>query len=130
VNLQVRKSIQEDIEHLQSCLDRDSSHKGQSAEQWKRSGVLVSFHGDIGPLYHICLQQTGTQRRIHFQHDPAISRRRMALAMAKGIKWLKVESKKEGVTELVFNSTAEPLINFFANFGFVAVGNEDYKADL
>jgi hypothetical protein len=131
MTLSVRKSIAEDVDHLQTCLDRDEYHKGQRASDWMQYGTLISFHSEIGPLYHVSLQQIDATRYIHFQHDPTISKRHLAVAMSKGINWLKAESKKEGVEELSFTSTVLPLIEFFIkHHGFVAVGHDEYKAGL
>jgi hypothetical protein len=129
--LQVRQSIEEDIQHLQSCLDCDEFHKGQKASDWAECLRLISFHSDIGPVYHVGIQQEGTERRISFQHDQTVGKKHLAVAMSKGIAWLKQECRKEGTTALVFNSTAPSLIAFFIkHHGFVAAGNDDFKAGL
>ena len=125
-----RVAIPADVLHLQSCLDQDEFHNGQKAEDWNTQGKLVSYHSTEGPLYYTCLQQNGTQRRISFQHDQSVAKRKLAIGMKYGIEWLKAESKREGCTELIFKSEAPSLIAFFEHFGFRPAPDNDFIVSL
>lgn len=131
MQLSVRSADSDDIKHLQVCLDSDEYHQGQKANDWAMYSRLIAFHSEIGPIYFVGLQQDGTERRIHFQHDPTVGKKHLIVAMSKGISWLKNECRKEGTTALVFNSQAPSLIEFFVrHHGFLAVEHNDYKAGL
>jgi hypothetical protein len=127
MTLQLRKASSEDIISLGEWLSQDQDHKGQSVDNWiGDTGELITFYDEEGSLYTVKRELVA---RIHFQHNPAASKLRLAKAMTQGIKWLKYDSRKQGFASLIFESTVKSLIGFFKRYGFVASPNE-YKAGI
>jgi hypothetical protein len=116
-----------DLEDLEAALAADSYHSGQTAAQWAQpNGELMTFADKDGVLYHIRIEKV---LRVHFQHSPSASKRRLAVGMKHGIEWLKDAARKSGHREIIFNSTAQELVEFFARFGFHPMADE-HKAEL
>lgn len=124
MNLQLRKSNDTDIEDLRVSLSSDQFHREQKVENWTATGgeLLTFYDGDANePLFHVRMERI---MRVHFQHSISSDRKRRIVGMKQAILWLKKKAKELGFRELIYESSASKLVQFFSRFGFTEAKNE------
>jgi hypothetical protein len=122
MKLELRPTSNEDLKHLETCLAKDPFHGGQTVENWKgNTGELITFYDEKGPIFHTKMERV---LRVHIQFDGSETRRN-AITLSEGFKWLKETARKQGFTEIVFESVNPPLIEFCKkHFGFLPASND------
>lgn len=108
MNLQVRKPLESDLEHLKKCLGTDEFHKLQDPSWWTNNGELITFYDEKGPVLHV---KAELALRVHVQFDPT-QRKRNAVALKPAFQFVKEHAIRSGIKEIIFDSIYEPLINF------------------
>lgn len=130
----------EDVEQIREWVAVDPWHKDdplcQSPESMITGNGLLSFcvQDDEGPVCYVKLTQDGLLRvRISIQFGPEseVSRKRVSIGLAqRGVPAMKLYAKKFGYRSLVFESKNPELIAFSKRFGFEAVGNDQFVAEV
>lgn len=118
----IRKPNEDDLKRFAECLAADKDHKGQTPDEWQaEGGEFWVFYDEENNRVWIRLERA---LRIHFQHDPAIPRRRLAPIVYKGLAWVIGAARSKKFQEVIFHSTEPRLIAFCKKlFGFKPVEN-------
>jgi len=125
--ISVRRSTDQDREHLKSCIKADPFHEEQDPRSWSET---MTFADDEGPVFHV-VSEPGyfDELRIHIQFGE--SKLRTARTLIQGWPKYKQVAKAQGFKSLVFDSTNAELINFCTKyFGFKHDSDCDYRLPL
>lgn len=121
--IQLRKPTEQDIERFKECLAADEYHKDQDPDVWiKEPGELMTFFDKHNNRVWVRIEKV---LRVHVQHDPATPDSKQVFLFHKAFAWLQGMARISGFSEVLFKSTAQPLIAFFMKrFGFAATKDE------
>jgi hypothetical protein len=120
VNVDLRKPTEADLARFKECLAADEYHKEQDADSWAAApGELMTFFDTKGNRVWVRIEKV---LRVSIQHDPETSRKALVAILYKGFSWLQGQARKEGFSEVIYQSRAPRLIAFLAKvFGFKPV---------
>lgn len=128
MELNLRPTSPEDLEHLAECIELDEHHRGLDAEKWSEPLTeTMTFYDEKGTLFHLRLSRA---MRVDVQFDPRVPRKRTALALAKAFAFVKGEARKSGFREMIFESKHQPLIDFFKKQFAFQESKDEVKAYL
>jgi hypothetical protein len=112
-----------DITTLELCLERDPHHVGTKVEFFFRPGtVCKTYEDEKSPILFV---RAAKALRLDIQFVDNSDHRRNLKAMLYGFDALAKKAKDNGFTEIIFNSSNEPLRKLcMKRFGFFASGEE------
>jgi hypothetical protein len=114
--INVRKPSDEDLSRLRECLVADEHHKLQDPDWWsKDEDALHVFFDENGNRVWVKVESV---LRLHIQHDPDASKLASARIMKQGLAGLRIWAAQNSFRQILFQSTAEPLIKFCQRLGF------------
>lgn len=103
--IRIRDYSDQDAQHLNACL---SHHQDSDPARWTDGGLKI-FYDDAGNVLYMKVQSLV---RLHILHDPCLPLKASAnLILQSGIQ-IKEVCKIRGYKEILFESTADPLIRF------------------
>jgi hypothetical protein len=121
VTIDLRKPTPEDLERFRECLAADPDHIGQDADEWIK-GELITFFDEQGNRVWVKVEPV---LRLSIQHDQAAPKEALREIIYKGFAWLQGAARQKGCAEVIFESTAKPLIAFCRRrFGFAQRKND------
>ena len=123
--IDLRQPTEEDFARFKWCLSQDEAHKEQDADDWKAApGELMTFFDQRGNRVWVRIERV---MRISIQQDPDASVQATSKILFRGFRWLMGEARRKGFEEIVFESRAPRLIQFFKTlFGFERARNTFY----
>ncbi len=121
----LRAPTTEDLARFKECLEQDPDHAGQDADAWiSKPGELLVFYDQHGNRIFVRIEKV---LRVSIQHDAEAPERAVGAIIRRGFHWLQGEARKNGFTEVIFESRASRLIQFLHKlFGFEPV-RENYN---
>ena len=125
MTVDLRKATEEDISRFRECLNADPEHAKQIPDEWvSKPGEFLVFYDEKGNRVWARVELAV---RVSIQHDQKVSPLTTANILDRGLRWILGRSRNLGYTEVIFESRAPRLIQFFQKrFGFVPV-KENYK---
>ena len=124
MTVDLRKPTEDDISRFRECLTADPEHAKQIPDEWlSKPGEFLVFHDEKGNRVWARMELA---LRISIQHDQKISPIATAHIMNLGLRWILGRARQLGYGEVIFESRAQRLIQFFQKrFGFEPV-RENY----
>jgi len=111
MTVDLRQATEEDFARFKWCLSQDDAHREQDAEDWRSApGEFMTFYDQRGNRVWVRIERV---MRISIQHDPNVSKQATSKILYRGSRWLMGEARKKGFTELIFESRAPRLVQFF-----------------
>ena len=124
MKVDLRKATADDISRFKECLRADPEHAKQIPDEWvSKPGEFLVFYDEKGNRVWARVELAV---RISVQHDHKVSPLITANILYHGLRWIMGRSRNMGYTEVIFESRANRLIQFFQKrFGFEPV-RENY----
>jgi hypothetical protein len=126
-------STERDIGQLSRWIQNDPYHKNYIDPIWWLTGNgLLSYclYDSKGPTMYVRLDKDGDSLRLHCQFAPAseVSKMRVAKSLLQALPRMRKVATDNGLNAFVYKSVSPDLVSFMQTvFGFVPVGNDDYK---
>jgi hypothetical protein len=117
MKIDLRKPTEMDLLRFKECLSHDPDHSAQDPDSWAMGPAeFYVFHDGRGNRVWVRMERV---LRISLQHDQDSPKIAIAGILDKGLHWLVGAARQKGYEEIIFESRAERLIQFFKKrFGF------------
>lgn len=132
--MKLTPSTEQDVEQLTEWIKADEYHNDVLNPHWWLTGNgLLSFRleDSKGIAMYVRLDKDEDLLRMNFQFAPpdVVSKRRVARDLLWVVPKMRVIAKQNQLRALIFRSRSPNLVLFGqVAFGFVPVGNNDYKS--
>jgi hypothetical protein len=126
-------STEQDIKQLSEWIQTDPYHKDCLDPFWWLTGNgFLSFcaQDDKGPTMYVRIDKENGLMRLHCQFGPEteVSKKRVIKTFTWGLPQMQPLGIVNGMIGFIFKSKSLLLIQYMERqFGFQAVGNDDYK---
>jgi hypothetical protein len=120
--MDLRPTVSSDLPTIAEWIEADNDHRGMDPNFWIIPGV-ENFESFVvenpKPVFAVRVEKV---MRIHIQFGPRS--RNMIVAIDEFTAQIKSAARRQGFSQIIFESTSEPLIRFLEKRGFRKSQNE------